>query len=54
MSTSHKQSTKDRYKEELLNRYKQKKNSDFNINKISVSKNDPVISTVNKVLESIR
>lgn len=45
--------TKESYKKFLLENLKNNSNPTFDISKIDVSKNDPVMSTVNKVLSTI-
>jgi hypothetical protein len=49
-----KQLTKKEYKAILLESYKNKGEVEFDINKVAVSKNDPVVSTVNKILAVIK
>ncbi|MFP7285815.1 hypothetical protein SFC15_06230 [Shouchella clausii] len=53
MPTS-KKLTRQEYRKQLLSSYKDNKKPQFGISKVRVSKNDPVISTVNKVLETIK
>jgi hypothetical protein len=46
--------TKEQYREMLLRNYAANNNFEFDINKVKVSKNDPVISTVNNILTSMK
>lgn len=46
--------TKKELRGRLLDSYKKNKKTEFSISKVRVSKSDPVINTVNKVLEAIR
>ncbi|MDN4075969.1 hypothetical protein [Fictibacillus terranigra] len=46
--------TKEQYRAILLHNYAKNNNLEFDINKVKVSKNDPVLSTVNNILTSIK
>jgi hypothetical protein len=46
--------TKEQYREMLLRNYAANSNFEFDINKVKVSKNDPVLSTVNNILTSMK
>jgi hypothetical protein len=46
--------TKEQYRDILLRNYAENNNFEFDINKVKVSKNDPVISTVNNILTSMK
>jgi hypothetical protein len=46
--------TKEQYRDILLRNYAANNNFEFDINKVKVSKNDPVISTVNNILTSMK
>ncbi|MCM3733915.1 hypothetical protein M3196_19900 [Fictibacillus nanhaiensis] len=46
--------TKEQYRDMLLRNYAEKDNFEFDINKVNVSKNDPVLSTVNNILTSMK
>ncbi|MFG6494761.1 hypothetical protein P8610_05345 [Fictibacillus sp. UD] len=46
--------TKEQYRDLLLRSYAENNNFEFDINKVKVSKNDPVVSTVNNILTSMK
>ncbi|MDM5317225.1 hypothetical protein QUF49_14545 [Fictibacillus sp. b24] len=46
--------TKEQYRDLLLRSYAENDNFEFDINKVKVSKNDPVVSTVNNILTSMK
>lgn len=51
---STKKMTKAELKQQILDNIKNEKNKKFSIDKVTVSKNDPIINTVKSVLEFIK